>query len=83
MRKLVAVAALMLFLVPGLVAAQPKSEEVSVRESIVSLFRELARFVVGELRCSVDPNGAGCTAQPAGPTIDGGCTIDPNGGCKP
>jgi hypothetical protein len=83
MRRIVVATALMLVLVPGWAAAQPRTEEPSVKEAIVTLFREVVRFWVGAGGCRIDPNGMGCTPQPVGPTIDGGCTIDPNGSCKP
>jgi hypothetical protein len=84
MRRIVVATALLLVLVPGLAAAQPRAGETSVKEAITTLFREVVvQFWVSAGGCRIDPNGTGCTPQPVGPTIDGGCTIDPNGSCKP
>jgi hypothetical protein len=79
-KALTAVAvALVLASMPSPLAAQPKpttrSHEPSATDSLAAWVHHLFNLI-----------GQAITPIPLpkdGPTIDGGCTADPNGGCKP
>jgi hypothetical protein len=75
MRRIVVATAVMLVLVPGLAAAQPKKEFGPV--TVFTFLRDLVVSLLepGQLKLSPPP--------PITPAGDGGCRIDPNGGCMP
>jgi|GEM_PF-5894196 len=79
MRKIVATAILCCLLLPGLVAAAPKSttkpNAPSVKEALASWVHDLLKSVRQAATLIPPPKVL--------PTTDGRCTIDPNGSCTP
>lgn len=68
-----AVALIALTFVPSHLGAEEREArtEVRVSASVLGWFSELAAWFAGDV---VPP-------RPTGPTTDGRCTVDPNGGC--